>query len=925
MAMKLASAMGVGVLGVALTCLAPTPSAWADATTVTEARKLLEAGKVRSAMIALKNRLQAHPKDGEARLLLGRIHLAARDLGGAAKELSLARDLGVARSEWLPLLAEVRIRQGRSDQALSLLETEEGDPEDLKARIAALRGDLLARQGDQEAARAAYQRAEAQIPGFVPALLGRARMALAGEDLEAAGGLLEQIREQDPEAPEAWFLTGALRFETGQPEAAANAYKRAMELDPGDPRPAIGLATTRLALGDAAAARKVVGPWREKAPANPRFRFLEALIALQEGRGEEARSLLESLANRHDLPPAHLHLGRLALLSGQFETAAHHLSDYHRDHPEEVGAAKLLAEAWLRNGAPDKAVAVLEPMREARSESPDFLALLGRAYIAAGRNKAGFRHLEAAVRLAPADERIRTQVAVGYLAGGRAEKAMPELEKVIELDPDGAGARYLLVLQLLRGEDYARAAEVAQDQVQRHPADPVGHNLLGLAYWGLEEREKARGRFRIALERDAGFQEARLNLARMDREAGNPERARQRFQEVLGEQPENRGALLGMVRLEAEQGNREAVGQWLERAWSAHAPDRSIGIELVRHRAAGGDLLPALQVARELRAAYPEDPQVLSVLGQVQQANGNLANAASTFRRLVKLRPESPEAWVALAQVNRARDRRTEALENADRALAIAPEHAPALLLRGQLALAAGDADGALQFAKRLREVRPDAAISAQLVGQAHHKAGDLRAAATAYSRALEQGPTREAAVGLFRIRRQQGRTGAAEEALGRWLESRPDDVDVLALLGHFRQGNGDLHGAIEAYRRAIEAAPEHAGLWNNLAWLYLQTEDERALEHARQAYRLNPESAEIADTYGWAQVRAGNPQKGLRLLQEAAVHAPHIPSIRYHLATALAKTGRQGEARQELKQLLATGEDFQEADEARRLLRSLE
>ncbi len=53
-------------------------------------------------------------------------------------------------------------------------------------------------------------------------------------------------------------------------------------------------------------------------------------------------------------------------------------------------------------------------------------------------------------------------------------------------------------------------------------------------------------------------------------------------------------------------------------------------------------------------------------------------------------------------------------------------------------------------------------------------------------------------------------------------------------------------------------------------------------------------------------------------LLQEAAVKAPHIPDIRYHMVVALDKAGRRDEARKELDRLLKTGKAFPDVDKAR-------
>jgi tetratricopeptide (TPR) repeat protein len=65
--------------------------------------------------------------------------------------------------------------------------------------VARLRlGDLARRSGDLNAAAAHYDAALAAVPGFVPALVGRARVALARDDVAAAVPALQQAARQMP-------------------------------------------------------------------------------------------------------------------------------------------------------------------------------------------------------------------------------------------------------------------------------------------------------------------------------------------------------------------------------------------------------------------------------------------------------------------------------------------------------------------------------------------------------------------------------------------------------------------------------------------------------------------------------------------------------------------------------------------------------
>ena len=62
--------------------------------------------------------------------------------------------------------------------------------------------------------------------------------------------------------------------------------------------------------------------------------------------------------------------------------------------------------------------------------------------------------------------------------------------------------------------------------------------------------------------------------------------------------------------------------------------------------------------------------------------------------------------------------------------------------------------------------------------------------------------------------------------------------------------------------------------------------------------HRGNPD---YIDSLGWILAQRGNFDQALRHLRDARLRKPDSGSIRFHLAYALAKTGRKAEAREEL------------------------
>jgi tetratricopeptide (TPR) repeat protein len=97
----------------------------------------------------------------------------------------------------------------------------------------------------------------------------------------------------------------------------------------------------------------------------------------------------------------------------------------------------------------------------------------------------------------------------------------------------------------------------------------------------------------------------------------------------------------------------------------------------------------------------------------------------------------------------------------------------------------------------------------------------------------------------------------------------------------------------------------------NNLAWLYHEAGDKRALELAKRAHELAPESPEILDTYGWILFVEGSREQGLALLKKAEERAPDNPDVGYHTASALHNSGETALARDKLDTILEKHEQF--------------
>jgi len=340
----------------------------------------------------------------------------------------------------------------------------------------------------------------------------------------------------------------------------------------------------------------------------------------------------------------------------------------------------------------------------------------------------------------------------------------------------------------------------------------------------------------------------------------------------------------------------------------------------VQHYLQQDETQHALDAARQVQGAEPRNPAVLQLLAMAQLKAGKNKEAIATLRTLTEVMPDSPEALYQLALVQLKQKESDAARNSLERAIRLQEDFPQAQAALGRLDIARKEYDAALKIATVLQKNHPDAAYGYELEGDVHTARGDTKETTASYALAYEKTASAQLAQKLFQSRLQAGEYKSAYMTLREWLADNPEDVNTRKLLALSLQDAGQQEQATDEYLKILEVDTDNVIVLNNLAWLYQEAGNPEGIKYARRAHELVPGRPEVTDTLGWLLVQNGDINQGLVLLQEAAVKAPHIPDIRYHMVVALDKAGRRDEARKELDRLLKTGTTFTDVDKARAL-----
>jgi tetratricopeptide (TPR) repeat protein len=314
-------------------------------------------------------------------------------------------------------------------------------------------------------------------------------------------------------------------------------------------------------------------------------------------------------------------------------------------------------------------------------------------------------------------------------------------------------------------------------------------------------------------------------------------------------------------------------------------------------------------LVRALMQADQPDRAALELQPLAEQA-GNLPRVQTLTGLLALQRGDQPAAWNAF-----------------EKALALDAAENEAIAALVGLDLEAGrKADARRRVEARVAAAPGDVAAVA-MAGRLYDTLGLARPAEEAWKKAIELDPSNLTAYeGLARLYLSGRRSGEALAECDRILRRQPRSVSAQTLAGVILQGQGRAAEAQQRYLKALEIDPRSATAANNLAWLYLEGggNKETALQLARTAKSVLPDSPEVNDTLGWACYRQGLFDAAVTPLEQAVRLAPARATYRYHLGMAYLKTNDWARARASLEKALALERDFPGVGDARAALASI-
>jgi len=245
---------------------------------------------------------------------------------------------------------------------------------------------------------------------------------------------------------------------------------------------------------------------------------------------------------------------------------------------------------------------------------------------------------------------------------------------------------------------------------------------------------------------------------------------------------------------------------------------------------------------------------------------------------------------------------------------------ADAQLELARLDIADLDIEAARERLAELKSLATGAVGVALLEGEILQAEGRFEEATRLYDSVAQSG-NREGVIRLAGLQMASGELDTALASLDAWLAEHPEDLGARILLADGLMRQADAARAIAHYEALVESG--NPVVLNNLAWLYMERGDQRAVAMAEKAMGIAPDNADIADTLGWILVQFGQPERGISYIRQSSEKKPGDATVRYHLGVAYLEAGRTQAGRTALEEAISLGE-FPEIEEARKRLSTL-
>jgi pentatricopeptide repeat protein len=452
----------------------------------------------------LRAKTEADPADSKAGLDLVRFLIAVKSPEAARAELDARIKAGGDVFDYQMALAQLEAGQGKVDDAMQLLQTLAKSATTPARKAAAQLNIAEIYLGKRNLAAAEPVIAEilAADRRNIGALRLRASIKIGRGDIDGAVADLREALNDQPKSADLLMLLAVAYERGGKPELAERQYADAYKSSNLDPAVALRYVAFLQRKGDLTHAEDVLVEVAPRNPGNVQVLSSLAQIRLSRKNWTGALAVADAIGRLGDKSGVADQI-RAAALAGEnkVDESVSAMENAHKAAPDQVGPVVALVSGYLKQGLPDKAMALLQEMNTRFPGNPQLLVLTGQALVSQNKDDEALQSLKAAVTAQPKNPIGYNALYEFYVRKKNLDAAVDVIQAGLREVPDNLNFRLALGgLQIQKGDNDAAIAQY-ESILKDQPKSAVAiNNLVSLLLDNRSDKDSLNRAFALSDE-----------------------------------------------------------------------------------------------------------------------------------------------------------------------------------------------------------------------------------------------------------------------------------------------------------------------------------------------------------------------------------------------------------------------------------------
>lgn len=589
------------------------------------------------------------------------------------------------------------------------------DPRYTDAYFALAKAELA--EGNPQGGYQSLSQAVSVDPSRIDVRIARASLlstSPSGKDQSQGVEDIKYVLQKEPNNADAHRVLGALLFDQHQFDQSLQEFSKSATIAPSEPASYIGMARANLALHDTSDAELNLKKAIQADSAHAASAFMDlAGLYIQEKNLPGAEQTLQAgiKAEPTSIP---LYLDLAVLYEGQQKRAdaENALNSLSSALPKSPQAALGIGDFYRQTRNDDRAVAEyqrglsIDPGNTAIEERMENL------YLAKGETSQAAGVDNQLLKQSPNDVSVRVNHGRVLMAQGKAAEAVQDLQKVAADAGGSPEAHYYLAMAYEQNNDLSQANGELQQTLRVAPSNP-------LALTALVDLNFQQGKYSVAqlyadelVQKNPADPRPHIMLGRILLKLAQVKQAGDEFAAAEKASPNDPTVHDALATFYAAQKNFPGAEAELKTA-SEEAPQ---SVEVLADYAnlfiAEKQPAKAMTLVSGFIARNPNDSAAHFLLGQIDMAQNNQPAALSETQKAVALDPKNVNAYLQMGQIYKDQGNNSAAIGAYEQGMALAPS-APIVAEIGNIYQSEGDLAKATSEFQKALTMDPNFAVAA--------------------------------------------------------------------------------------------------------------------------------------------------------------------------------------------------------------------